>query len=113
MNFNVNKVKIVVTVPPKNLDEVRAAMCEAGAGIIGNYSYCSMVTKCIGTSRPNDCANPYIGENNTLVSIEEDKLEVVCDIDKAKQVIKELRRVHPYEEPAIDIIPLIDEKDLL
>ena len=109
MNIDIKRVKIVVTVPSKNTDEVRNAMCEAGAGIIGNYSYCSMVTKCIGTSRPNDDANPYIGENNKLVSIEEDKLEVVCDIDKVKKVINELRKIHPYEEPAIDIIPLIDE----
>lgn len=28
-----------------------------------------------------------------------------------KTVIKELRKVHPYEEPAIDIIPLIDESE--
>ena len=28
------------------------------------------------------------------------------------KVLKRLREVHPYEEPAIDIIPLIDEDDL-
>lgn len=28
-----------------------------------------------------------------------------------KKVISELRRVHPYEEPAIDIIPLLDENN--
>ena len=28
-----------------------------------------------------------------------------------KKVIRELRKVHPYEEPAIDIIPIIDETD--
>ena len=32
-------------------------------------------------------------------------------VDKVKEVISKLREVHPYEEPAIDIIPLIDEKD--
>ncbi len=29
-----------------------------------------------------------------------------------KRVLKRLREIHPYEEPAIDIIPLIDEDDL-
>ena len=38
MNLNVNKVKIIVTVPSRNLEEVRNAICEAGAGIIGNYN---------------------------------------------------------------------------
>ena len=43
--------------------------------------------------------------------VEEDKLEVICDVNKVKQVISKLREVHPYEEPAIDIIPLLDEND--
>ena len=109
MKFDVKKVKIIVTVPKENLEEVRDVMCESGAGIIGNYSYCSMSSKCIGSFLPNDDANPYIGEKNKLEFVEEEKLEVVCDIDKVKDVLKELRRVHPYEEPAIDIVPLIDE----
>ena len=111
MNINVNKVKIIVTVPQKNVNEVRNAICESGAGIIGNYTHCSMCTKCIGTFKPNYKANPYIGENNKLEFVEEEKLEVVCDVNNVKKVISKLREVHPYEEPAIDIIPLLDEKD--
>ena len=111
MNLNIKRVKIVVTVPTENTDEVRNAICNEGAGIIGNYTHCSMITKCIGTSKPNDEANPYIGEANKLQGIEEDKLEVVCDVNKVKKVIKKLREIHPYEEPAIDIIPLLEEND--
>ena len=111
MNFNIKKVKIFVTVPKENLDEVRTAMCEAGAGIIGNYNYCSTSVKSIGTFMPNDSANPYIGENNKLEFVDEEKLEVICNIEKVKKVIQKLRKVHPYEEPAIDIIPLMDETD--
>ena len=111
MNINVNKVKIIVTIPIENVDKVRNSMCEAGAGIIGNYTYCSISTKCIGTSKPNDQANPYIGENNKIEFIEEEKLEVVCDINNVKNVITKLREVHTYEEPSIDIIPLIDESN--
>ena len=113
MNIEVNKVKIFVTVPIENTQEVRDAVCKAGAGIIGEYSYCTTCVKSIGTFIPNDNAKPYIGENNKLEYIEEDKLEVICDIQKAKHVITELRKVHPYEEPAIDIIPLLDEDSLV
>lgn len=111
MNINVNRVKIFVTIPLENLEEVRNAVCEAGAGIIGDYTYCTSSTKSIGTFMPNGNANPYIGEKNNLEFVEEEKLEFVCDIDKVKTVISKLREVHPYEEPAIDIIPLIDESD--
>ena len=110
MNLNINRVKIIVTIPIENVEEVRNAVCEVGAGIIGNYTYCSMSTKCLGTFKPNDNANPYIGKTNKLEFIEEEKLEVVCDVNNVKQVITRLREVHPYEEPAIDIIPLLDEE---
>ena len=68
-----------------------------------------MSTKCIGTFRPNEEANPYIGQKNTLEFVEEEKLEAVCDVENVKKVVTALRKTHPYEEPAIDIIPLIDE----
>ena len=109
MNLKINRVKIFVTVPVENVDEVRKAMCVAGAGIIGNYTYCTTSTKSIGTFIPNDDANPYIGEQNKMEFVEEEKLEVICDVEKVKNVITKLREVHPYEEPAIDIVPLIDE----
>lgn len=111
MNIKVNRFKIFVTIPLENLEEVRNAVCEAGAGIIGDYTYCTSSTKSIGTFKPNDEANPYIGENNKLEFVEEEKLEFICDIDKVKIVISKLREVHPYEDPAIDIVPLIDEVD--
>lgn len=109
MNINVNKVKIFVTIPVKDVETVRNAVCESGAGVIGNYTFCTSSTKSIGTFKPNDNANPYIGENNRLEFLEEEKLEFVCDISKVKIVLSKLREVHPYEEPAIDIVPLIDE----
>lgn len=111
MNMSVNKVKIFVTIPLENVEEIRNAVCESGAEIIGDYSFCTSSTKSIGTFKPNDNANPYIGKNNNLEFVEEEKLEFVCDIDKVKNVLSKLRKVHPYEEPAIDIIPLLDERN--
>ena len=110
MTFDINRVKIFVTIPLENVEEVRNAVCNEGAGIIGNYTYCTSSTKSIGTFKPNDSANPYIGEKNNLEFVEEEKLEVVCDVDNVKKVITKLREVHPYEEPAIDIVPLINEE---
>ena len=113
LNFNVYKVKIVVTIPGEEINLVRDAICEAGAGVIGNYTYCSISTKCIGTFKPNDIAKPYIGERNKIEFVEEEKLEVVCDVNKVKKVVSIIREVHPYEEPAIDIIPLLDEESFI
>lgn len=112
MNIDISKVKIIVTVPVENVSEVREAICKSGAGIIGNYTYCSISTKCIGTFIPTDEANPYIGEKNKIEYVNEEKIEVICDIDLVKKVLKKIREVHPYEEPGIEIIPLIDEESL-
>lgn len=109
MNIDINNVKIIVTIPVDNVENVRKVICEAGAGIIGNYTYCSITTKCIGTFKPTENANPYIGKKNKLEFVEEEKLEVRCNINKVKDIISKIREVHPYEEPAIDIVPLIDE----
>ena len=79
------------------------------AGVIYNYTHYSMATKCIGTFKRNDEDNSCIRENNKMEFVEEDKLEVLCDIGSAKNVILKLREIYSYEEPAIDIIPLIDE----
>ncbi len=35
------KVKIIVIVPVENSKEVRNAICDEGAGIIGNYTDCT------------------------------------------------------------------------
>lgn len=112
MLVDVKKVKIFVTVPLKNVDDVRNAMCEAGAGVIGNYSFCTSSTKCIGTFIPNGNANPHIGTKNELEFVKEEKLEAICDIKDVKNVLENIRKAHPYEEPAIDIVPLLDAKVL-
>jgi len=109
MNININKVKISVTVPSENVNKLREEMCKMGAGVIGNYSHCSISTNCIGTFKPNKDADPYIGLSDKMEFVEEIKLELICEVEKVKKVISKLREVHPYEEPGIDIIPLIDE----
>lgn len=111
MKLDIKRVKIFVTIPLENVEEVRNVICEAGAGIIGEYSYCTTSTKSIGTFIPNENAKPYIGTQNKLEFVEEEKLEVVCDVELVKKVISKLREVHPYEEPAIDIVPLLEEVD--
>ena len=111
MQFRVEKVKIFVTIPPEDVDKVRDAVCQAGAGVIGNYSFCTTSVESVGTFLPNEEAKPYIGKQNKLEFVKEEKLEVICDVKSVKKILLEIRRVHPYEEPAIDIVPLIDESN--
>jgi hypothetical protein len=99
-------VKIVVFVPESHADIVREAMGKAGAGKIGNYTYCSFSSKGIGRFKPEEGAHPNIGEVGKFESVAEEKIEAVCERDKMTDVIKAIRKAHPYEEVALDIYPL-------
>lgn len=63
MNINVNRVKIIVTVPSDNIEEVRDALFAHGAGVIGNYPNCSSATKSIGTFKPTIDIIPLLDES--------------------------------------------------
>lgn len=47
-----------------------------------------------------------------LEEVVEEKIECVLERDKAKTVIEAIKKVHPYEEVAFDIYPLISEEEL-
>lgn len=99
-------VKIVVFVPESHIDVVREAMGKAGAGKIGNYTFCSFSSKGMGRFKPEDGAHPAIGGVGKLESVQEERIEVACDRNILKDVITAIKKVHPYEEVALDIYPL-------
>lgn len=99
-------VKIVVYVPEANADEVREAIGKAGGGKIGNYTFCSFSSKGTGRFLPQEGANPAIGEVGKLEQVIEERIEVTCARDLAAEVIAAIKKVHPYEEVALDVYPL-------
>lgn len=103
---HLKKIKIVVYVPESHTDAVRNAMGEAGAGKIGNYSYCSFVTKGTTYFMPMEGSQPVEGTIGELAQVIEDKIETVCMKDDVEKVLAAIEQAHPYEEPAIDIYPI-------
>lgn len=101
-----NNVKIVVFVPESHADVVRDAMCKAGAGKIGNYTFCTFSSKGIGRFKPGDGSHPTIGQVGVLELVQEERIEVVCERIILKDVIFAINKVHPYEEVALDVYPL-------
>ncbi|HBG81676.1 TPA: hypothetical protein DDW69_02425 [candidate division CPR2 bacterium] len=100
-------VKIVVFVPETHANVVREAMGKAGAGLIGNYKYCSFSVKGTGRFLPLKGANPSIGEVGRLEEVAEERIETVCFKKNLDKVIRAINKVHPYEEIALDVYPLI------
>lgn len=97
------RYKIIVYTPESHADILREAIGNAGAGIIGKYSYCTFTIKGTGRFKPLDGANPTIGEVGKLEEVQEDRIETVCEEDKLKAVLQAIKDVHPYEEPATDV----------
>lgn len=106
------QVKIVVFVPLTHADIVRKAMGDAGAGEIGNYDHCSFSSKGVGRFIPKAGAKPTIGAVGKPEEVEEERIEMICPKDKARGVIDAMKKVHPYEEVAFDIYPLLSEEEL-
>lgn len=105
-------VKIVTFVPIADADKVRDALGNAGAGQIGEYSFCSYSVIGKGRFVPSNKANPHIGVANKPETVNEERIEVVCQRANAKAVIEAMRQAHPYEEVAFDVYPLLDVSDL-
>lgn len=99
-------VKIIVFVPESHSSIVRDAMDKAGAGKIGNYTYCSFSTKGIGRFKPEQGASPHIGEVGKFEEVAEERIETICPREKLQGVIEAIKEVHPYDEVALDVYPL-------
>jgi len=100
-------VKIIVFVPVKDSDKIRKILGDNGVGKIGNYSYSSFSTRGIGRFKPEPGAKPAIGEIGKLEEVNEERIEVIAPIEKYMEIIEEVKKVHPYEEPAIEVYDLL------
>ncbi len=98
--------KLVTYTISENVEELRNALFEAGAGKIGNYEDCSFNSKGVGTYMGNEDSNPEIGERFEFVENEEIKIEVTFEKHLQSKVLKALFKNHVYEEVAYEIYDL-------
>ncbi|SHI89333.1 Nif3-like dinuclear metal center hexameric protein [Lutispora thermophila] len=104
--FEEQLYKIVVYIPEGYEDKVLEEMSKAGAGCIGNYSYCSFRVKGMGTFKPLEGTNPFIGQKGKLEKVDEYRVETIVSEAMLKPVVKAMLKAHPYEEVAYDIFEL-------
>jgi len=81
-------------------------------GRIGDYEHCAFVSPGIGQFKPGPSATPTIGSAGQLEHVDEDRVEVLVNVNEGNQqlrdTIKELKSVHPYEEVAYDVYRVED-----
>ena len=101
---------LIIYVPLTHAQAVRVALASSGTGRIGNYDSCSFSCRGIGRFRPLKGAEPHIGSVGKIEEVEEERIEVVIpDGVDLIALLKAVRKAHPYEEPAIHILPMVEE----
>lgn len=101
--------KLEIFIPSTHLSQLQSALQKVDAGHIGNYDSCLSYSEVIGTWRPLTGTNPYIGKQNEISRESELKVEVCVWVKNLEKTIKAIKEVHPYEEPVINVIPLLNE----
>ncbi len=100
--------KLVVFVPVEALAEVANAVFEAGAGWIGNYRSCGFQAEGIGTFLPLEGAQPAIGRQGRFEKVQEYRFETIVPGERLEAVVEAMKKAHPYEMPAFDVIKLFE-----
>jgi hypothetical protein len=102
--------KLVVYVPRAQLDQVRQAMFDAGAGRIGAYDRCSFNMEGTGTFMGGEGTNPFSGTSGVFHQEPETRLETIVPESMTQGVIRAMIQAHPYEEVAYDVYSM-DNRD--
>lgn len=104
---------LIVHVPLSHADDVRNAIGDAGGGIAGNYTHCSFTTRGTGRFKGNANSRPAVGHPGIYEHVEEECIEVShISGDVLKDVIAAMKKAHPYEETAYQVIELVDVDNL-
>jgi len=104
-------IKLVVFVPTQNLEDVKEAIFNAGAGHIGKYDQCSFSAQGKGSFRALEGAKPFVGELNKQHQEDEIRLETILPAHLQFEVVQAMKNAHPYEEVAFDVFPLLKKSD--
>ncbi|WP_424351824.1 Nif3-like dinuclear metal center hexameric protein, partial [Lutimonas sp.] len=103
--------KLTTYVPENAAEEIRAALFQAGAGHIGNYSHCSFNLQGEGTYLGNEHSDPTIGQKGKLETVGEHFISVIFEKHQESKILQALDDTHPYEEIAYDIVSLENVHD--
>jgi dinuclear metal center YbgI/SA1388 family protein len=101
-------VKLAAFVPIEHLETVRTALLPFAAPL-GNYRDCSFAAEGTGTFTPLAGAAPFCGTLGELAKVSEQRLEILVERLQLPKAVKALLAAHPYEVPAFDLYPLLNE----
>lgn len=108
-----NIFKVAVSIPSDFSDILMDALDEVVDPVYPGYRRCFTISDVIGTWVPMEGSKPYIGEQDTITRVPEKRIEFAVKEYDLWTVLHIIERVHPYEEPAVDVIPMVAWRSVL
>ncbi|MGN0709688.1 MAG: hypothetical protein ACI4LM_05560 [Anaerovoracaceae bacterium] len=105
--------KVDTYIPEKFADELISALKAIPVNRIGYYSGCVSWYPVRSTWTCLEGSAPYLGTPGEASEEDEIKIEFLCAKDDLRKAVEAVRRVHPYEQPVIDIMPLYLADDVI
>jgi hypothetical protein len=105
--------KISVNVPEEYLERMMDAVDETMEPVYPGYGRAFSYRPVTGTWKPLDGSSPFKGTVGKIEIADEMQLEFIVNGKDLKDVVDVIVNIHPYEEPAIDIVKIIPWKDIV
>ena len=105
--------RISVNIPSGLEEGLMDAIDEVMEPLYPGYRRCFCSWSVKGTWIPVEGSHPYIGEIGRREECDEVRIEFAVREEDLRAVVKRISEVHPYDEPAIDVVPLIPWKEVL
>jgi hypothetical protein len=105
--------KICVGIPETFSQKLMDAVNDSMSPLYPGYDRVFATYHANGTWRPLPGSKPYIGSIGEIETADEIRVEFAVRRRDLKNVLEVIRKVHPYEEPAIDVIPMYGWKEII
>ena len=112
MQVNADTFLVRVSIPAEFLQTLMDSINDSMEPLYPHYdrTFCYWPVK--GTWRSLPGANPYNGSVGRISVADEMRLEFAVREKDLKNVLDIIVDVHPYEEPVIDVVPMIPWKEV-
>jgi len=108
-----NNYKVTVNVPEEYAEELMDRLNDVIDPIYPGYDRTFTLYPVTGTWRPLEGSSPFKGTIGVIEKADEIRLEFVVKGKDVRSAVVMIKSVHPYEEPAIDVTPVICGNDVI
>ncbi len=104
--------KIAVNIPEDRMEEMMNVLDNVVRPIYPGYDHVFCWWPVTGCWRPLEGSSPFLGKVGEVETAREMRVEFAVLEEDLRSVVEAVRGAHPYEEPTIDVIPIIPWRSL-